>query len=235
MWGIVPSIGVASSLSKTGVSRDLQPLGKGRVLGDYLVDRLVVAGANKLCFVVRADELDIVAHHGAEAGGRPTAYVVQPRPAGICDAVFRALPLVRPEDQVLVGLPGTVWFPEGALRRLGDGGLSFLCFPSVEPGRFEAVDASDDGEVRMVRADHPEPGERWIWAAFKLDGATLRSLHDLYRERGRVDARIGTLVSEWIARGGTARAVRAGEIFVDASTDGGLRDASRLVDQRSAH
>ncbi len=155
-----------------------------------------------------------------------------PRPAGLCDAVFRALPLIRPEDPVVVGLADALWFPEHALRLLGDGGLSFLCFPVAEPERFEAVVAGEDGEVREIRVEHRDPGSRWIWGAFKLDGATLRALHDLWIERRRGDTSVGALVNAWIERGGTARAARAGEVYVDAGTASGYREAARLLGQR---
>jgi dTDP-glucose pyrophosphorylase len=204
-------------------SRELLPAGSARdegrprPLADHLVDRLAAAGATRICFVVPAGSTEAVERYGAEAGKRPAAYVVQPRPRGLCDAVFRALPLIGPEDQVLIVRPDAVWFPEHALRALGDGGLSFLCFPVAEPERFEAVLSSDDGEVREIRVEQPDPGSRWIWGAFKLDGATLRALHDLFCERDREDERVGTLVSAWIARGGAARAVRAGEVYLDAT------------------
>jgi dTDP-glucose pyrophosphorylase len=236
MWGIVPSIGSGSR-----VGREIAPLGglegegqRPRVLGDELLRRLSAAGVTQLCLVVPRDGLDLVAFFGAEVARCPVAYVVQPRPAGLCDAVFRALPFLRPEDQVVVGLPGTVWFPEHAVRLLGDGAPSFLCFPAEQPGRLETVVAGDDGEVRRVEADPGGTGRRWIWGAFKLDGATLRALHDLWCERGREDQEMGPLVSAWIGRGGSARAVMAGEIFVDASTDRGLREAATLVARRGA-
>jgi dTDP-glucose pyrophosphorylase len=240
MWGIVPSIEVGG-LAQPEVARDLAPLGgaspgeggRPRVLGDHVVDRLAAAGVRRLCFVVPQQRLEVAACFGAEAAGIPVAYVVQPRPLGLCDAIFRALPLLRPEDLVAVARPASLWFPEQALRRLGYGALSFLCFPSAEPGRFEAVVASDDGEVRSVCADRPGPGVRWVWGAFQLDGATLRALHELWCARGRSDRELGPLVTAWIAAGGMARAVKAGEILVDCGTDAGMREAASLLSGRA--
>jgi glucose-1-phosphate thymidylyltransferase len=238
MWGIVPSVSVGSSLPPLAFSRELLPLdarrdaARPRVLGDHLVERLAAGGVTRLCFVVAPGKADLVAHFGAEATGLPAAYVVQPRPEGICDAVFRALPLLGPEDRVVVAPATALWFPERALSRLGDGGLSFLCFPVADPERHEAVVAAEDGEVRSIRVAERDPGSRWIWGAFKLDGATLRALFDLYRERGRVDRRFGTLVNAWIARGGTAHAVRAGEIYVDVGSAEGHREALELLGRK---
>jgi glucose-1-phosphate thymidylyltransferase len=239
MWGIVPAAGVGGTSQPLAFSRDLSPVGsrrdgegdRPRAVSEFVVDRLVAGGATRVCFVVAQGRYDLVEHFGAEAGGVPATYVVQPRVAGLCDAIFRALPLIRPEEQVVVGLPDTLWFPEQALRALGDGGLSFLCFPSAEPERFEAVVAGDDGELLEIRVQAADPRSPWVWGAFKLDGATLRSLHDLWVERRREDAALGTLVNAWLDRGGVARAVRAGEVFVDTSTPSGHREAMRLLGQ----
>ncbi len=237
MWGIVPSAGVESRTQPLAFSRELPPAGsrragedeRPRAVSEYLVDRLVSAGVSRVCFVIAPDQADIVAYYGAAAGGVPATYVVQPRPEGLCDAVFRALPLIRAEDQVVVGLPDTLWFPEHALRTLGSGGLSFLCFPTVSPSPRDAIVCGDDGEVHAIGVVARDPGSRWVWGAFKLDGATLRALHDLWVERDREDVEVGSLVNAWIERGGAARAVRAGEVYLDVSTPDGYREAARLL------
>ncbi len=229
MWAIVPSAGVESSTEPLALGGEGEDA-RARSVSDLLVDRLVLAGATRVCFVIGPEQWDVVLHHGAEASGRPVAYVVQPRPAGLCDAMFRALPLLRPEDPVVVGRPDAVWFPERALGRLGDGGLSLLCFPVAHPERFEAVLGGDDGEVREVLVQRRGQVSPWIWGALRLDGATLRALHDLWCERGREDRRFGTLVNAWIAHGGTARAVRAGEVYVDTTTAAGRAEAAALLE-----
>ena len=48
-------------------------------------------------------------------------------------------------------------------------------------------------------------------------------------ERGRSDVYIGTLVNCWLARGGRARAVRAGKSYVDVGTLHGYREAITLL------
>ena len=65
------------------------------------------------------------------------AYVVQPEALGLCDAIFRALPLIRPDESALVGLPDTIWLPEEALAALPDNKLAFLTFPVARPEFFE--------------------------------------------------------------------------------------------------
>src|SRR5690606_5878229 len=57
-------------------------------------------------------------------------------------------------------------------------------------------------------------------------------LHALWQEPGRGDEYVGTLVNAWLARGGTARGVRAGERYVDVGTMHGWREAVALLDAR---
>jgi dTDP-glucose pyrophosphorylase len=160
-------------------------------------------------------------------------YSVQPHPSGLCDAVFRALPLIGPEEQVLVGLPDTIWFPEDGLTALPDGGLSFQLFPVDRPELFDAVVCEGD-RVREIQVKRADAASRWIWGAFKMPGATLRALFDLWVARGRADEYIGTLVNAWLAEGGQAVGVRAGESYVDVGTVRGYREAVALLTDEGA-
>ena len=104
-----------------------------KAVSEYLVERLVRGGATKVCFVISPAKSDILRYYGARGAGADIAYVVQPEPAGLCDAVFRAAPLVRGDEPVALGLPDTIWFPEDALKALPDDRLAFLLFPVAEP------------------------------------------------------------------------------------------------------
>src|SRR5207253_674733 len=81
---------------------------------------LVRAGADKVCFVISPHKADIVSYFAGTYGGTELCYVVQERPGGLCEAVFRAAPLIDDDEQVLVGLPDTIWFPVDGLSALPD-------------------------------------------------------------------------------------------------------------------
>ncbi len=243
-WGVVPAAGIGSRIQPLAFSKELLPVGsrrdgdgveRPRAICEHIMDRMILGGATQLCFVIGPDMAAFIASLGAGSAAWPLAYVVQHAPAGLCDAVFRALPLIAPEEPVIVGLPDTIWFPEDALARLPDDRLSFLCFPVDEPQHFDAVIADGAGRVREVQVKHAAPASRWIWGAFKLPTRTLHELHELWREPGRGDPYFGTLVNAWLARGGEALAVRAGEAYVDVGTLHGWRDAARLLDGARHH
>jgi glucose-1-phosphate thymidylyltransferase len=90
------------------------------------------------------------------------------------------------------------------------------------------------GHVREILVKQPNAGSPWIWGAFKLSGTTLRELYDLWCERDAKDEYVGTLVNAYLARGGTATGVRAGEAYVDVGTLRGYHEAMRLLSNRPA-
>jgi glucose-1-phosphate thymidylyltransferase len=242
MWGIIPAAGRGSRIQPLAFSKELLPVGsrieKGVerpcAVSEYLVERMILGGATRLCFVISPGKSDILAYYGAAYGTTPIAYMVQQNAAGLCDAIFRASPLIGKEDGVIVGLPDTVWFPKNALGLLPDHELAFLLFPVEQPALFDAV-VLDGKRVREIQVKQPNAASNWIWGAFKMPGQTLRALHDLWRERDCGDEYIGTLVNAWLERGGTAKGVRAGQAYVDVGTLHGYREALRLLaDQNRA-
>src|SRR5688572_352212 len=111
MWGIVPAAGRGTRIQPLAFSKELLPVG-ARMQGDtarpcavseYLVQRMIAGGADKICFVISAGKSDIMEYYGSEFGPATIAYVVQPRPVGLCDAIFRSHPVVNREESVIVG------------------------------------------------------------------------------------------------------------------------------------
>src|SRR5579875_4009936 len=108
---------------------------------------MLTGGADKLCFVISPGKTDILEYYGGRLWGADIAYVVQPTPGGLCDALFRAVPLISPDESVLLGLPDTIWYPEDGFAQLPDDVLSFLLFPVDRPELFDAVVTDDCGRV----------------------------------------------------------------------------------------
>src|SRR5215217_6438390 len=212
MWGIVPAAGAGTRIQQLAFSKELLPVGshrdggaeRPRAVSEYLVERMIVAGADRICFVIAPGKSDILQYYGGRELPVHLCYAVQQRPAGLCDAIFQARPFIGADEFVIVGLPDTIWFPEDALRALGDEALSFLLFPVESPERFDAVLTDPSGRVREIRVKQPDPGTSWVWGAFKLSGRTLHELHALWERRGREDEYVGTLVNAWLAEGGSA-------------------------------
>jgi glucose-1-phosphate thymidylyltransferase len=146
--------------------------------------------------------------------------------------VFRARSVVGDED-VLVGLPDTVWFPKAALSALPDADLSFLLFPVEHPEFFDAV-VLDGERVREIQVKQADAQSNWIWGAFRMSAAGFRDLHLLWKQRGCRDEYFGTLVNGYLEAGGCGIGVKAGESYVDVGTLNGYRTAIALLAETQA-
>jgi glucose-1-phosphate thymidylyltransferase len=239
MWGIVPAAGRGSRIQPLAFSKELLPVGSRTETGterpcavsEYLLERMTLGGATKICFVIAPGKSDILSYYGAEYGAARIAYVVQAQATGLCDAIFRAVLLVSEDEPIVVGLPDTVWFPREALRQLPEDRLSFLLFPVDRPELFDAVVLDEQAGVREIQVKVPAPASHWIWGAFKMPGRVFRDLHALWCERDRQDEYIGTLVNAYLARGGSAVGIKAGRAYVDVGTVHGYRAAIALLNE----
>jgi len=241
MWGIVPAAGRGTRLQPLAFSKELLPLGsriddgieRPCAVSEYLLERMILGGADKICIVISPDKSDILGYFGDCYGSAHIVYAVQPRPCGLCDAVFRAHPLMTDSEPVMVGLPDTIWFPDTALAALPDDVLSFLLFPVERPEFFDAVVLDGAGRVLEVEVKRPDPSSHWIWGAFKIPGRVFPALRRLWIARGRADEYFGTLINAYLADGGTALGVRAGAAYVDVGTLNGYRAAMALLAEQS--
>ncbi len=237
MWGIIPAAGVGSRIQPLAFSKELLPVGsrvddgveRPRAVSEYLVERMIVGGATKICFVVSPGKTDILTYYGGGVCAAHIAYTVQSRPAGLCDAIFRALPLVGAEESVVIGLPDTIWFPTDALRDLPSDRLAFLLFPVDRPELFDAVRTGPDGAVQAIEVKTPSPSTSWIWGACRMPAAVLSDLHVLWEEREERDEYLGTLVNAYLAGGGRAVGIKRGTAYVDVGTLHGYREAIALL------
>jgi dTDP-glucose pyrophosphorylase len=240
MWGLIPAAGRGTRIQPLGFSKELLPIARRmdngterpRAVSEFLVDRLIAGGATKLCFIISSGKSDILEYFGASVKGIPTCYVLQPEPAGLCDALFRALPLIHPAESVAVGLPDTIWFPETALAHVPDDQLSFLLFSVSRPELFDVVITDADGTVRRIDVKPHNPQSSWIWGAFKMPGLVMSDLFDLWKARERQDEYVGTLVNAYLSQGGRAAAFPFGTDYVDVGTLDGCRQAALLLHAR---
>jgi glucose-1-phosphate thymidylyltransferase len=128
--------GRGSRIQPLAFSKELLPVGsrgfgsmeRPCAVSEYLVERMILAGASKLAFVIGPGKFDILSYYGAGYEAAMVAYVMQPSPMGLCDAIFRAAPLIG-DEPVLVGLPDTIWFPKGGFA-FPTTSSPFFCFRS---------------------------------------------------------------------------------------------------------
>lgn len=240
MWGIIPAAGNGTRIQPLAFSKELLPVGdrddgqRPKAVSEYLVERLTAGGADKLCFVISPGKSDILQYYGGRIGRTDVAYVVQPNAAGLCDAIFRARVLIGPTESVAVGLPDTIWFPHDALAQLPHDELAFLLFPVQRPELFDAVETDDSGRVLQIQVKSVAPRSSWVWGAFRMPGAIFHELYHFWHARGEHESYVGTLINAWLAEGGRAVGIRAGERYVDVGTLHGYREAIQLLSRTNS-
>lgn len=240
MWGIIPAAGMGSRIQPLAFSKELLPVGsfvtdygeRPRAVSEYLIERMVKGGVKKICFVISPGKSDILNYFGGHALSASIFYAMQPKPAGLCDAIFRALAIIPRDEPVCIGLPDTIWFPENGFASLPNDVLSLLLFPVDHPENFDAVVTNERNEVLEVEVKHASPATHWVWGALKMPGQVLNDLHELWVIRQ--DEYMGTLINEYLARGGKAFGLKTGRCYVDVGTLNGYREALRVLDSNCA-
>src|SRR5947209_1860414 len=215
MIGIIPAAGAGQRIQPLGCSKELLPVGSRMVDGierpkavsEYLVERMITAGAGQICMVISAEKTDIVKYYAERDYAAEIFYVVQQQPKGLCDALFRAEPFARMHEQVLLGLPDTIWFPENAYRACLDSltrhgaDVDLLLFPVPNPQVFDAVCTDDQGYVTKVEVKQADAHSQWVWGAVTTTGAAFSALKRLWDARHRGDEYLGHLLNAYIAAG----------------------------------
>jgi glucose-1-phosphate thymidylyltransferase len=241
MIGIIPAAGAGERIQPLGCSKELLPVGsrtidgqeRPKAVAEYLVERMIAAGAEQICLVISSEKTDIIKYFCERDYAAELFYVLQQRPLGLCDALFRAEPFARKHDQVLIGLPDTIWFPENAYRpalaALNAVEVSLVLFPVSNPEIFDAVVCDELGYVSKVQVKTESAESQWIWGAITTSGPAFHALKLLWDSRHRADVYIGDLFNAYIAAGNSIRGVHAGELYMDVGTLEGYRSAQELL------
>jgi hypothetical protein len=83
--------------------------------------------------------------------------------------------------------------------------------------------------VLHIEVKNSYPSSSWVWGAFKMPGSILHELYELWCKRHGSDEYIGALINAYLAGGGEALSVPAGEVYVDVGTLNGYREAMRVL------
>jgi CTP:molybdopterin cytidylyltransferase MocA len=110
--GVVPAAGHASRLQPLAGSKELLEVG-GRPVLEYVVERMIAAGADEIRVVTRPDKPDVAEH--ARALG---ALVVVGEPSSSAESILLALEGLATDDLVMVGFPDTIWQPVSGLSHV---------------------------------------------------------------------------------------------------------------------
>ncbi len=88
MIGIIPAAGAGERIQPLGCSKELLPVGsrlvdgveRPKAVSEYLVERMIAAGAIQICMVISAEKTDIVEYYAERNYAAEIFYVVQQQP-----------------------------------------------------------------------------------------------------------------------------------------------------------
>ena len=240
MIGIIPAAGAGQRIQPLGCSKELLPVGsrvidgaeRPKAISEYLVERMIAAGATQICMIISPEKSDIIRYYAERSYAAEIFYVVQQTPRGLCDALFRAEPFTERHEQVLIGLPDTVWFPENAyLTALNQqrAQVNLVLFPVENPSAFDAVFCDPQNFVLKVEGKVPDPQSHWIWGAITATSEAFHSLKLLWEARHREDEYMGSLLNAYIDAGNAVRGHHVGETYIDVGTMQGFRRAQDFL------
>lgn len=235
MIGIIPAAGAGQRIQPLGCSKELLPVGsrtidgveRPKAVSEYLVERMIAAGATQICMVISAEKADIVRYYAERDYAAEIFYVVQQKPRGLCDALFRAEPFVRTSEQVLIGLPDTIWFPENAYNSAVEqnADINLVLFPVLNPSVFDAVVCDEHGYVQRVEVKQADAHSHWIWGAVTASSKAFHELKLLWEARHREDEYLGHLLNAYIDAGNVVHGTFSGEHYMDVGTLEGYHSA----------
>jgi len=220
---IIPAAGSAARLSPLPCSKELYPVGlhtegdgvqRPKVVAQYLIEQLELAGIRKIFVSLRRGKEDIMTYFGDGASlGVDIAYLVTTIPYGAPYTIDRAYQFVK-EDIVALGFPD-ILFESGAafsavLRRQGQRQADVVLglFPADRPDKCDMVDVDGSGVVRQIVIKQQESPLPWTWGIAVWSPSFTRYMHDYLKDH--------------LQRGASAPELFVGDV-IRAAIDDGLR------------
>ena len=242
--GFLPAAGRGVRFGASGYAKELFPLlfedeGGGlepRPICELALRAIQRAGAERCVVVVSPDKLDVVRVLGAVHRGMALAYVVQPTPGGLPQALEHARPWLDGED-VVFAMPDTIVLPEDALARVHaervakSADVMLGVFPTDEAARLGPVEVDASGVITAIHDKPAKPPRDNTWGVASWSPRFTDFCCAWSRKHTGGEGAIGHAFDAGRTGGFDVRACTfEGGSFLDVGTPQGLRAAlSALV------
>lgn len=164
--GVIPAAGRGTRVSPLPGSKELFPIGYQEKQGDtgpylhpkvvmqYLIDSLILAGVRHFFIIIGDNKWDIVRYYGnGEKLDIRISYLYQESPSGMPGAIDLARSWLQEEDIVLFGMPDTIVTPDNVFARLLEeykrtqADICLGLFETDRPERFGMTKMEADGRL----------------------------------------------------------------------------------------
>lgn len=168
-YGSIPAGGLGTRLQPIGFSKELAPVG-GRAVIEYLLERMVVAGIDKIFINTAEDKMDLVRYLAVKSIYKDKLIFLVRDRAGLLDGIAQPVQFLRPDDELYFGLPDTIWFPLDGFAKIDQikSKLVLGLFDTGTPARFDSVETGEDGRILSVQVKVPQPRSAWTWGIGKV-------------------------------------------------------------------
>ncbi|MBA2350393.1 MAG: dTDP-glucose pyrophosphorylase [Burkholderiales bacterium] len=258
MVGVIPAAGRATRLGALPSSKELLPIGtqaaKGgerrpKVVAQYLIEKMQLAGASRIYIVLRSGKWDIADYFGDGSRlGLSIAYLLVDEPYGPPFTANQATPFVG-DAIVLFGFPDILLQPANIFSlaverlRVSKADIVIGTFPARHADNVDSIETAPSGRVRRLvpkeDPDHvlrPAHHPTYMFAVWRPSfTAFLRA--DVERLRAIAHAQGAGLPPEWPMGTVIASAIAAGlhvnSMFYDNGRFLDIGTPDRLVAARA--
>ncbi|NWF60018.1 MAG: dTDP-glucose pyrophosphorylase [Fischerella sp.] len=254
--GLLPAGGQAKRISPLPLSKELYPVGfqdfgekcnwRPKVVCQYLLEKMRLAGIDKAYFILRPGKWDIPAYFGDGAIlSMSLGYLMMGLPYGVPFTLDQAYPFVR-DAVVALGFPDILFQPEDAYVRViarletSKADVVLGLFPTNQPQKAGMVDFDETGRVKLIIEKPLQSDLRYMWGIAVWTPAFTQFLHE-YLIPLKADSNlsqlpevpIGNVIQAAIKQGFHV----AAEVFADGSylDIGTPNDLVRAVQQLSGN
>lgn len=202
--GLFPAGGQAKRIAPLPCSKELYPVGfrtidggqslRPKVVCHYLLERMQLAGINKVYIILRPGKWDIPAYLGdGTTFQMHLAYLMMNLPYGAPYTLDQAYPFVQ-NALVALGFPDIIFQPEDAFvqllaRQTATGADVVLgLFPARQPHKMDMVELQDNGQVRRIVIKPGQTNLRYTWIIAVWTPAFTRFMHQYLATSLEADA-----------------------------------------------
>jgi dTDP-glucose pyrophosphorylase len=185
-YGSIPAGGLGTRLQPIGFSKELAPVARRAVI-EFLIERLLVAGIDKIFINTAEDKADLIRYLAAKSPYREHLIFLVRERRGLFDGIALPEQFLRPEDELYFGLPDTIWYPKDGFVQLDTkaGELVLGLFDTGTPERFDSVALGHAGRIQQIAVKVATPPSKWTWAIGKMTVRAARAMRAYEYEAGK--------------------------------------------------
>ena len=190
IYGSIPAAGLGSRLQPIGYSKELAVVGEKAVI-EYLIERMVNAGINKIFITISPEKLDIPRYISTKTPYKNNCVFIVCDSKSLPDNMFDPVRFLKDSDYLYFGLPDTIWYPKDGFAKLREIKKRFVfgLFNSKTPSKFDAVSTDRSGRVSKVEVKVDSPSTKWTWGIGKIRVSEAKKIIALLPD-GNESARI---------------------------------------------